>query len=87
MQDMPVGKYKHIKEYNIDNLIHDILNDNYLDLLKLILKYLTNYIINFRKYRQFSKILLLIAVKKKLLVNICFIIVKVIKYLYTKAKN
>ena len=38
---------------------------NYLDLLKLILKYLTNYIINFRKCRQFFKILLLIAVKEE----------------------
>ena len=27
MQEMPVGKYKHFTEYNIDNLIHDILND------------------------------------------------------------
>jgi hypothetical protein len=27
MQDMiPVGKYKHITEYNINNLIHDVLN-------------------------------------------------------------
>jgi hypothetical protein len=27
MQDMPVGKYKHITEYNINNLIHDVLNE------------------------------------------------------------
>ena len=27
MQEMPVGKYKHITEYNIKDLTHDILND------------------------------------------------------------
>jgi hypothetical protein len=27
MDDMPVGKYKHITEYNINNLVHDMLND------------------------------------------------------------
>ena len=76
MQDMPVGKYKHITEYNIKDLINDVLNEFFLDLLKLKLKYLMNYMINFQRCRRFLKILLLIAVKKILLVNICLIIVK-----------
>ena len=38
MQDMPVGKYKHIKEYNIDNLIHDILNDKLFGFVEVDIK-------------------------------------------------
>jgi len=59
-----------IKRDNIDNLIHDILNEKlfgFVEDLKLILKFLMNYIINFRKCRQCLKILLLIAVKKDII--------------------
>jgi hypothetical protein len=63
LQGMPVGKYKHTTEYKINNLILDVLNEIYLDLQKLTLKYLMNYMINFQKCHQLLKILLLIALK------------------------
>ena len=40
---------------------------NYLDLLKLILKFLMNYVIKFRKCRRCLKILLLTAVKREII--------------------
>jgi hypothetical protein len=64
MHGMPIGKYKHITEYKINNLILDVLNEIYLDLQKLTLKNLMNYMINFQKCHQFLKISLLIALKK-----------------------
>ena len=64
MQGIPVGKYKQITGYNMNNLIHDVLNEIYLDLQELTLKYLMNYMIIFQKCHQFLKISLLKAVKK-----------------------
>jgi hypothetical protein len=54
---------------------------------KHILKFLMNYMMMFRKCHRFLKILLLKGVKMILLLIICLIISKMIKYLYIKVKN
>ena len=38
MDEMPVGKYKHITEYNINNLVHDILNDKLFGFVEVDIK-------------------------------------------------
>ena len=38
MQEMPVGKYKHITEYNIKDLTHDILNDKLFGFVEVNIK-------------------------------------------------
>jgi hypothetical protein len=38
MQDMPVGKYKHITEYNIKDLINDVLNEKLFGFVEVDIK-------------------------------------------------
>ena len=38
MQDMPVGNYKHITEYNIKDLIKDILNEKLFGFVEVDIK-------------------------------------------------
>ncbi len=68
MQDMPVGKYKHITEYNIKDLIKDILMKKLFGFVDVDIKVQMHYMINFLNCCQSLKILLLIA-----LVIICLI--------------
>ena len=83
MEEMAVGKYKHITEYNIKDLTHDILNDKLFGFVEVDIevpdklyevKWTLKFLMNL-KCRQFLKMLLLMQLTKKSLVTICIIIV------------
>ena len=75
MQEMPVGKYKHITEYNIKDLTHDILNDKLFGFVEVDIKVPDELYEKFSEMLPIFKNVLLMQLKKKLLVTICIIIV------------
>ncbi len=49
MQNMPVGKYKHVTEYNIKDLINDVLNEKLFGFVEVDIKVPNESYISFRK--------------------------------------
>lgn len=39
MQKRPVGQFRHVSEYNVNDLVKNVKMKNYLNLWRLILKY------------------------------------------------
>ncbi len=81
MQKMLVGQYKHISEFNIKDLIHDVLNDKLFGFVEVDIK------VPDELYDKFSEMSPVMRQMKTLLVVTCLIIVNKIKYHYIQVKN
>ena len=65
MQNMPVGRNKYIKEYNIDNLIHDISNEKLLGFVEVDIEVPDELCNNFSEMSPIFKNIVIDSSKKR----------------------